>query len=396
MSERKYRVAMVAACPFPANYGSPAAIREMSVTLAEMGHDIHVVTYPHGDNLELGGVKMYRAAKGRGKAAVRVGPSAEKPLLDLLMVKELCRVIRQQRIEIIHGHNCEGALIGAAAKALTGRPLVYHAVNLMSDELHTYRFIRPAALARGLGRFLDWITPMPADQVIALTPELEKALAGRGTPVTMVPLGVRPEIFDHPNPARIRDRYNLNGRRVVMYAGVNSAFQRIDYLLRGYAVARAQIPDAVLMVVSPLENEPDLPANQALARELGVEVIWASPHALEELPDYLACADVTVVPRCDCPGHPIKLLNYMMAGKPTVCFAGAAKGVTHGVDAWIVPDHDWNALGEGMALLLRDCELAARLGANARRTVAERFDWRRLCLRVEEVYRGALARGTAD
>jgi 1,2-diacylglycerol 3-alpha-glucosyltransferase len=264
----------------------------------------------------------------------------------------------------------------------------------MSDELHTYRFIRPAALANGLGRFLDWMTPRLADEIIALTPELEKALAGAGRPITVVPCGVVPEMFDHANPDMVRERYGLTGKKVVMYTGVNSAFQRIDYLLRGFAVARAKFPDAVLMVVSPLENEPDLAANQALARELGVDVIWAGPHSLDELPDYLACADVTVVPRCDCPGHPIKLLNYMMAGRATVCFAGAAKGLTHDVDGLIMPDHDWRALGEGMALLLQDRALAERLGTNAKRTVMERFDWRGLCGRIEEVYGRVLANRT--
>ncbi len=263
----------------------------------------------------------------------------------------------------------------------------------MSDELHTYRFIRPAAVAKGLARFLDWATPKAADEIIALTPELEKALEGSGRPITVVPLGIRPELFAGAKPERIRERYGLEGRRVVMYTGVNSAFQRVDYLLRGFASARAQMPEAVLMVVSPLANDPELEVNQELARELGLDVIWAGPHALEELPDYLACADVTVTPRCDCPGHPIKLLNYMAAGKPTVCFAGSAKGVTHGVEAWIVADHDWQALGEGMALLLRERELAERLGESARRAVLERFDWRRLCERVEEVYERVLARG---
>jgi glycosyltransferase involved in cell wall biosynthesis len=311
------------------------------------------------------------------------------------MLAKLCRVIRQERIEIIHAHNYEGALIGAAAKFLTGRPLVYHAVNLMRDELHTYRFIRPAWLAHGLALFLDWITPKPADEIIAVTPQLAEALAHTGKPITTIPCGIQPKMFAGANPAPIRERYALRDRPVVMYTGVNSAFQRIDYLLRAYAVARREVPDSVLMVVSPLAGEPDLHAHQTLARELGIEVIWAGPHTLEELPDYLACADVTVVPRCDCPGHPIKLLNYMMAGKPTVCFAGAAKGVTHDVDAWVVPDHDWQALGQGIALLLHDKALAARLGAAARKTATEEFDWRHLCKRVEDVYRSVLAKQAA-
>jgi glycosyltransferase involved in cell wall biosynthesis len=198
-------------------------------------------------------------------------------------------------------------------------------------------------------------------------------------------------MFTGGKPGWVRERYGLGGRKVVMYTGVISGFQRIDYLLRGFAVAHAAVPESALMVVSPLADEPERGGYEALARELGIEVIGAGPHTLEELPDYLACADVTVVPRCECPGHPIKLLNYMMAGKGTVCFAGAAKGVTHDVDAWLVGDHDWRALGDGMALLLRDRGLAERLGEEARRTATERFDWRRLCEGVEEIYARVLA-----
>src|SRR5262245_24110186 len=38
----KLRVCMLAACPFPANHGSPGAVREMSEGLAGLGHDVHI------------------------------------------------------------------------------------------------------------------------------------------------------------------------------------------------------------------------------------------------------------------------------------------------------------------------------------------------------------------
>ena len=58
----------------------------------------------------------------------------------------LCRVIRREHIDIIHAHNYEGALVGIMAKWLTRRPLLYNAVNLMTDELAGYRF-HPTRLA---------------------------------------------------------------------------------------------------------------------------------------------------------------------------------------------------------------------------------------------------------
>jgi len=76
----------------------------------------------------------------------------------------------------------------------------------------------------------------------------------------------------------------------------------------------------------------------------------------------------------------------MLAGKPIVSFAGGAKGVRHLHDAFIVPNHDYEALGRGIATLLNDRTLAAELGANARATVLANFDWRHICAKIERIY----------
>ena len=115
-------------------------------------------------------------------------------------------------------------------------------------------------------------------------------------------------------------------------------------------------------------------------------MIWISPHPLKDLPSYLALADVAVVPRPECPGHPVKLLNYMLAGRPIVSFAGGAKGVRHLHDAYIVPNHDCKALSQGIITFLKDRALAAKLGANARATVLANFDWRQICAKIECIY----------
>jgi 1,2-diacylglycerol 3-alpha-glucosyltransferase len=79
-------------------------------------------------------------------------------------------------------------------------------------------------------------------------------------------------------------------------------------------------------------------------------------------------------------------LNYMLAGKAIVSFAGGAKGVNHLHDAYIVPNHDCEALGQGIIALLKDRALAAKLGANARATVLANFDWRQICTEIERIY----------
>ncbi|PYI63816.1 MAG: glycosyltransferase family 1 protein [Verrucomicrobia bacterium] len=389
---------MVAACPFPANHGSAASIREMSDTLSQMGHYVHIVTYQIGQtDIDVGHAKLHRTGPFRPETNARVGPSPEKFREDLALFRLLRRVIQREQIDIIHAHNYEGALTGVMAKWITGRPLLYNAVNLMSDELAGYHFIRPAWLARAIARGLDWFVPIFPDRITAVSPELKQWFVKRGIAerkLDMIPAGIVPEMFDNADPEKIRRRHQINSGAIVMYTGVLNGFQRIDYLLRAFAVVSKQLPDVLLVMVSPLVSESHEKEHKKLAERLGISdsIMWIAPHSLEDLPSYLALANVTVISRPECPGHPVKLLNYMLAGKPIVCFAGAAKGVRHLHDAFIVPDHDCEALGSGIVTLLQDRELAARLGANARATVLANFDWRIICQRIERIYDGLLGK----
>src|SRR5882724_3531536 len=79
-----YSVAMVAAGPFPANHGTPGAIREMSDTLSQMGHAVHIVTYRTGQkDIVVRHAKVHRTGPFRPDTNAKVGPSSEKFLEDL-------------------------------------------------------------------------------------------------------------------------------------------------------------------------------------------------------------------------------------------------------------------------------------------------------------------------
>ncbi len=390
-SERSLGVAMVAACPFPANHGSPASIREMSEALARRGHRVHVVTYPMHQPLPVGQVTVHRVGGFLRSRPIRVGPTYYKPLLDLLMIFTLVRCIRRERLDVIHAHNYEAALIGYAAKRLTGRPLLYNAVCTMEDELPGYGFIRPRALAMGLARVLDTFVPRGADQVTVVSEELRAFLTARRVEperITLVPAGVNPGMFDGHDPDALRRRLGLGRAPLVMYTGTLDGFQRVDYLVRAMARVAARVPDARLVLGVNLGSEADEARVLAQARELGIgdRLVIVRPTPLAELPAFLAAADVTVSPRPACPGFPVKLLNYMAARAPIVTFEGSAKGLRHLETGYLAKDHDWEGLAQGIITLLEDRSLARELGERARASIVGRLDWPSLAERIEGVY----------
>ena len=383
---------MVAACPFPANHGSAASIREMSEAMVRFGHNVHVVTYPTQEDIPVKGVVIHRVSSPFVKpGAVKVGPTGNKFVYDPLMIVKMIQVIRKCNIDVIHAHNYEGALIGWFGKILCQKPMLYNAVNSMADELPTYNFIKPRILAVWLGKLLDNIVPRMGDYVTVVSDSLKEFLLAKGLPenkVKVVPAGVNLDMFAAGNAEKIRLRHNLSGVPVVMYTGALEEFQRIDYLLEAMKEASSTHPDARLLLVGNITNLTSRAKFTKMAEHLGIadRTIFLNSVPLNELADYLAVADVTVVPRPECPGHPVKLLNYMAAGKAVVSFRGGAKGLHHMNNGYLVEDHDYQALGRGISFLLAQDDIRAILGAHAKQTITGNFDWETLARGIEAIY----------
>src|SRR5262249_59575584 len=91
-----------------------------------------------------------------------------------------------------------------------------------------------------------------------------------------------------------------------------------------------------------------------------VDIVQAA--AYEEVRDRLGAATVAVCPRAERSGFPMKLLNYMAAGKAIVACAGSAKGLLDGVTARVVGDEDTPGFADAVVSLLPDPASPSRPG----------------------------------
>ena len=399
---KKLNILMVAACPFPANHGSAASIREMSEALVQFGHTVHVVTYPIQEDIPVKGVIIHRVNPPFVKpGAVKVGPTGNKFVYDPMMIVKTLQIIKQHKIDVIHAHNYEGALIGWFGKILGRKPMLYNAVNSMADELPTYNFIKPNWLAVWLGKVLDYFIPRTGNYVTVVSDALKEFLNVQGLKddmIKVVPAGVNLDMFAQGDGEKIRKRHNLYNIPVVMYTGALEQFQRIDYLLQAFKETLVTYPAAQLLLVGNIVNVAGRIKYTEMAKQLGIadHVLFLDSIPLHELADHLAIADVTVIPRPDCPGHPVKLLNYMAANKAIVSFKGGAKGLHHMHNGYLVNDHDYQALGQGISFLLGNPEISNTLGYNAKKTIEGNFDWETLARGIEAIYYAMLNGFTAE
>lgn len=380
---------MVAACPYPTTQGTQVYIRGLCRALVESGHEVHLVTYPFGeDHVAPCGATLHRTAALPGYSTLRSGPSWGKPLLDFLLLQKLREVIRAVRPDLIHAHNYEAQLVACLARSSAAVPVVYSAHNLMGDELESY-FKHPLSrrLARAAARLLDRELPRRADRCVTLCQAAVPALAALGLDESLIhPIlpGLHADEFpEKPRPPS----GEASGVRVV-YAGNPDSYQDLELLFSAMASVCREVPEARLRLVSSSALGPTI----ELAERCGLDSRFIEPfveNRWAEVSSLVGACEVAALPRRLCRGFPIKLMNYRALGLPVVACSGAAEGVRHGEDGLVVP-FEVDAFSRAVVSLLADPPRAFRMGQAARSSTLREHLWERRVLDFERVYSATL------
>lgn len=380
---------MVAACPFPLGRGTPIRIQRQAEALAARGHEVHVVTYFLGTADPVAGVTVHRTPRLPGYRTTSPGPTFQKLLaLDPMLVGTTWQLLRARQIDLIHAHHYEGLLVARMAKAFRRTPVVYDAHTLLASELAFFRLGLPERFTGRLGGYLDRRLPKLADHVISVTGTIRDRLVDGGVladaRVSVIGNGVEVEQFR----AEVQPDWHADAPKRIIFTGNLARYQGIDALLEALAEVVRHRRDVRLLIAT----DSDFSDYRSTAHRLGIEdLIELIPApAFADLPALLETAHIAANPRVVADGMPVKLLNYMAAGKPVVSFEGSAPGLIQGDTAWLVPTSDPAEFGRGILALLDDPERARALGRRARSLVEEQHRWPVVAEQIERVYHAVL------
>lgn len=342
--------------------------------LVELGYEVALVghrapAWPRAEPPE--GIAAYEEFRLGGMPLVR----------SFELGRELCACVERLRPALVHAHWLPEYGWLAARAGL--HPLVSSAWG--SD-----------VLAPGLvGRRRARAAIRGADLVLAdsaVLAEAARALAPGGAPVQQFHPGVD---LDRFRPFDRDEARGLLGWRrevpVVLSARTLSPQYNPLTVIRAFALVRATLPDARLVLKHPVELVPrtvtDAIGNLGLADH--IDIIGHVDAAT--MPHLYQAADVVVsVPSSD--SSPATAWEALACGRPLVVselpWAGAE--LRHGENAWATPIDD-HALAKALARLLRDRELAAELGARGRALAGSAMDRRDRMRELDECYRALVA-----
>ena len=386
-------ILMVAACPFPANRGTPSRILRMSESLSSRGHKVHVVSYHIKDpTIDVNeDVNVHRIKPFFSYTKMEPGPSFKKPLLDILLVIKIIKISKKYDIDIIHAHHIEGLVSSIVASKILNIPLVYDAHVHVTNELEILGFISNKSMSKKVILWFEKLFINRATAIVAVSKELADILNSFGYPedkIWIIPTGTNLEHFRNEINDEIKSKLkkSLNisdGNKIIMYTGTLTPYQGLEYLIDSMEILIKTIPSAKLIIV----GDGDINKYRKLVDEKNISdsVTFTGEKKFKEMSSYLSIADVAVSPRTEASGIPQKLTNYMAAGVPIVAFEGSAKILEHKKTGYIVENENIKGFANGMIELIEDAHLHDYLANNAVEEV-EKYTWPNLVKKCEDCY----------
>jgi glycosyltransferase involved in cell wall biosynthesis len=382
---KQRRVLLVAPQPFYQDRGTPIAIRQVLEALSQLGYPVDVLTYPVGAEVQIPGVRILRVANLFAIKHVPVGLSAQKILLDIPLSFALQRLLSRGDYSCVHA--VEEAAFPAVLLGPRYRvPVIYDMQSSLPEQLVTHVGFRSGPL-RYLANRLERLLLTRADFVISsaglesrvhrLAPEAK--VREWHFPGVMVP---------GPTDAEaLRRRLSISPNApVVVYGGTFEGYQGLPELIGAIPMIRAKIPDATFVLVGAENGSGSLiRAEAARLVEAGVvRIIDRQPR--HEISSYFSMADVLVSPRVHGGNLPLKIFDYLAAGRPIVATdIPTHRTVLDENRAMLVPPHS-RGLADGILSLLCDPAQAATLGHAARIYAEERLGWSSFVASLGELY----------
>jgi glycosyltransferase involved in cell wall biosynthesis len=320
------------------------------------------------------------------EAGVRFVGLERRRRLDLRPWGTVLRMLRGG-VDILHSHKF-GSNVWAAGLTTLARPPVFVA----HEHTWSYRGNRLRVL---LDRRL---IAARADAFIAVSRDDQRKMVEiegiRPEKTRFIPNGV--DLEPPPPDARKRIRRELGlgvDQPVIGTVAILRSQKALDVLIEAARMLRAEFPDlAVLIAGGHDRNEAEEAMRlEALAAQSGETVRFLGLR--DDVPSLLAALDVAVI-SSDYEGSPLSAMEYMEAALPVVAtrVGGVPDIVVDGETGILVPPRDPAAIAAEVTRLLREPDLARRMGEAGRRRRRTEFDLSATVRRVEQLYEQLYAR----
>jgi glycosyltransferase involved in cell wall biosynthesis len=298
-----------------------------------------------------------------------------------------------------HGYMGYGGVI---ASRWMGIPLVIELNGNIIKEIDEIG-VQMSDLQRSLGKWITHRTWRAASHLVLVSKALKESLVNnlgfQEESVSVVLNGVDIQIFTlEYDQQETRNRYCLGNGPLAVFVGSFQPWHGVNLLVESFSQVRAKVPNARLVLVGDGSGRDEVLEQIS---QMGIEgaVILTGQLPQKQVAAVLSAANILVAPypltHGEIVGTPLKLLEYMAAGKAIVASTAPIHEVIEsGVTGLRVEASNSEALAEGMLRLINNEELCKKLGENARRKAVQCYSWDHTVDQLETIFQNLGKAGT--
>lgn len=340
--------------------------------MARRGHRLHLVAPANA--------QIVAAARARG-LSVEALPIEWKRLPGLVAMRRwLAR--RRAEFDVINAHSSTDAWLAALACAtLPKSPALVRTRHLSTpvNRLPTTR----------------WLYQRATSHLVVTGEALKTRLVHHNgydpATITSVRTGIDLARFRPQERAAMRAQCGVDARPSVGIVATLRDWKGHDDLLEAWRELKASVPGWQLLVIGDGPRRAHL---ERRVRELELDTDVRFTGNRDDVPAWLACLDIAVLPSYGDEGVPQSLMQAAACGLPSVStpVGAIAEAVINGETGLLVPPRDPRALARALATLMNDRALRERMGRAARAYAQTHFGLDAMLDAMEAIFDRAAAR----
>ena len=380
-----HRILLVTPQPFYEDRGTPIAVADTCRALGELGYEIDLLAFPIGEDICIPGVTIHRCPNPFGIRSVPIGFSARKCLLDATLLRSFEYFLNTRDYDVVHAVE-EAAYLAAMLCPRFGKPFIYDMASSIPKELSRHKVLgmRPAqrtfktvernvlrrashvVCSLGLGDYVRGVAPHAPITEWRFSPVVDSA--------------------DERTVQQLRSELKIpEDSHVLVYSGNFARYQGIDLLFEAFARALAADPALMLVCVGANKDSRDGMLS-GLNHQVRSRVRILTRQSRSRMPNYFALAGCLISLRPVSDNLPLKVFDYMVAGKPIVATTGPAHEPVLNSERAFMCDPRTESITQAILEVFRSANRAEAVARSARWYALHHYGWNRFVHQVDGLY----------
>jgi len=375
------KILLIAPHPFFQQRGTPIAVKLIAETLCEFGHEVDLLTYHEGSDIEVKGLNLYRISKPLFANNIPIGFSFKKVISDIYLSFSLIKLVIKNKYDVIHAVE-ESIFPAVLLNRLAKKKLIYDMDSSLVDQL-LEKWQSLTRYQKIFDVFEGWAVKR-SEIVIPVCQSLANKVRQYDSNKKIFVLEDIGFENSSDNQEDLRQTLNLKGV-IVLYVGNLGHYQGIDLFLESVVKINSQIPYSVVIIGG---KKDDINKYTEKAKTLGIsdKIYFIGPRLLKDLPVYLAQADVLLSPRLKGKNTPMKLYSYLISGKPVLAtnIESHTQIIDNSCSRLVEPDPE--SFAKGFQELIENEDLRKKIGEAGKTLAKKNYSLESYKLKLKNIY----------